>query len=237
MFFRKKTVAAAVAGKEMEEKGTTPFLRDHGGKQDDRYMNLAVSAHNWRAAFRITAALLAVSMAFNGYYMLSSKYVPYVVMVDKIGHVLSVGVADRAKPVDSKRVIREQMVQWVENSRLIVGDQYAQKRFMEWVYARVLDGSAAKRSLDQFVQDRSPFKTAANYTVSAQVTLALQISNQTYQVEWTEVFRSPNGAVLKEERWKGVFTYRTEPLHTEEGINANGAGFFVTDFTWSKVAG
>ncbi|KAA0178828.1 type IV secretion system protein [Cupriavidus gilardii] len=235
MFFRKKKTENAPPGEERQQS-TTPFLRDHGGKQDDRYMNLAVAAQNWRAAFRITAALLAVSMAFNGYYMVSSKFVPYVVAVDKLGHVVSVGVANRANPIDNKRVIREQMVQWVENSRLIVGDQAAQKRFIQWVYARVQDGTPAKRALDQFIQERKPFQTAAKYTVSAQVTVALPVSDQSYQVEWTEVFRSLTGAVLHEERWKGVFSYRTEPLQTEEGIRANGAGFFVTDFTWSKVA-
>ncbi|KMY85165.1 hypothetical protein BUMB_02030 [Candidatus Paraburkholderia calva] len=114
-------------------------------------MNLAVARHNDRVEKRILSALLAISMAFNGYYMMSSKYIPYIVETDKIGNIISVGAADRANPVDNKRVIREQMINWVENARLIVGDQADGKRFQKWVYARVQERSAAKTALDRFI--------------------------------------------------------------------------------------
>lgn len=219
------------------EKPSSPFLRSHNGEQDDRYMNLAVAVHNGRVQNRILCAILAMSVAFNGYYMMSSKFVPYVVALDKIGNIISVGPADRANPVDNKRVIREQMINWVEYSRLIIGDQAAGKRFQKWVYARVQEGSAAKKALDHFYADRKPFETAADHTVDAQVTLCLPVSDNTFQIEWTETLHAPNGAELGKERWKGVFTYKIVPLNTEAGIRVNGAGFFVTEFTWSKVLG
>lgn len=227
----------AKAGKSKGEKPSSPFLRPQAGEQDDRYMNLAVARHNDRVEKRILYALLAMSMAFNGYYMVSSKFIPYVVQTDKIGNIISVGPADRANPVDNKRVIREQMINWVENARLIVGDQGAGKRFQKWVYARVQEGSAAKAALDHFYVERRPFETAADHTVDAQVTLCLPVSDNTFQIEWTETLHAPNGTELGKERWKGVFTYKIVPLNTEAGIRVNGAGFFVTEFTWSKVLG
>lgn len=246
MFKRKKPAEAAVDGDvtgavaasaAKSEKAESPFLRAHGGEQDDRYMNLAVARHNAQVGFRIVSAILAISVSFNGYYLLSSKYIPYVVVEDKIGNIISVGVADRANPVDSKRVIREQMIDWVEYSRLIIGDQAAQKRFIGWVYARVQEGTPAKKELDRFILERKPFQTAADHTVDAAVTLALPVSDHTFQVEWTETMYSPNGDVIGKERWKGNFTFKIVPLNTEAGIRANGAGFFITDFTWSKVLG
>lgn len=198
-------------------------------------MNLSIATRNWQLAWQITAAILAVSVAFNGYYMTASKFIPYVVAVDKLGTVISVGPADQAHPIDNVRVVREQMIRWVEYARLIVADAEAQKRFMNWVYARVQSESAAKRALDRFVHQRKPFATAAQHTVNAHVTLALPISRHSYQVEWTETWRAPNSDVIRTERWKGLFTYRTAPLYTDQAIRANGAGFFITQFSWSKV--
>ncbi len=198
-------------------------------------MNLSIATRNWQLAWQITAAILAVSVAFNGYYMMSSKFVPYVIAVDKLGAVISVGPANRAHPIDDARVIREQMIRWVEYARLVVADPEAQKRFLHWVYARVQSESAAKRALDRFVYQRKPFATAAQHTVDAHVTLALPVSKHSYQVEWTETVHAPNGDLIRTERWKGLFSYRIASLDTDDAIRANGAGFFITQFNWSRV--
>lgn len=220
------------------EKGSSAFLAVPDGQRDDRYLNLAVEKRNWQIAWRITAALLAVSIGFNGYYQMSSKFVPYVVAVDKLGTVIAVGPASKMNAVESKRVIREQVIRWVEWSRTVSGDQDAQKTFMRFVYARVESGGSAFRRIDTFYHDeRKPFTTAAQYTVTANVTLALPVSDSTYQVEWTETKHAPNGDILSQERWKGLFTFKTVVLDKDEDIQRNGAGFFITDFSWSKVLG
>src|SRR5260363_157854 len=62
-----------------------------------------------------------------------------------------------------------------------------------------------------------------------------RMSKRSYQVEWTETLHLPNGDVIRTERWKGLLSYRIAPLSTDEAIRANGAGFFITQFSWSKV--
>ncbi|WP_080500772.1 type IV secretion system protein [Burkholderia pseudomallei] len=245
MFGRKKKGGGDAAEEVVKAKkdggrdrSRSPFLQEPDGNRDDRYLNLAVEKRNWQVAWRITAALLAVSMSFNGYYMMTSKFIPYVVAVDKLGTVVSVGQPSRANPVDSRRAMREQVIRWVEWSRIIAGDQDAQKTFMRYVYARVQAGSPAYKKLDSFYHDeRKPFATAAEYTVETLVTLALPVSDHSYQVEWTEIRHAPNGDVLGEERWKGLFTFKTTVLNKDEDIQRNGTGFFITDFSWSKVLG
>jgi type IV secretory pathway TrbF-like protein len=212
---------------------SNPYI-EHKQEQDDRYLNQAVAKYNWQVAWRITAGLLAISMGFNGYYMLQSKFIPIPIAVDEIGHMVVVGPADKDHPIDNKRVLRAEMIQWIEDARMIVGDHLAQKHFMRRVYARVIDGSQAKNALDAYYEERKPFKTAATETVSAEVTLALPTSENTSQIEWTETWRNLAGEVIRRERWKAILTFKVSPLDTEEGIRANPAGFFVTAFTWSK---
>lgn len=217
-------------------KKVSPFIAPEvADSNKDRYMQLAVDKRNWQVAWRITAAILAVSVTFNGYYMVSSKFVPYIVAVDKLGHIVSVGVADRANPIDWKRVVHSEMVEWVEGTRRVVSDQAAQKYFLRKSYARVEEGSPAKKSLDAFIKDTKPFESAARQTVDARVSYALPRDGSTYEIEWTETKIAPNGDKIGEERWKGVFTYKLVSADSEGAIRANGAGFYITEFKWSKV--
>lgn len=237
MFGRKKTKAVpeAVDATVVEKpaaKTANPYMANRADT-DDRYMNLAVARQNWIKAFLISNALLAVSIGFNGYYMTQSKFIPYIVNTDKIGHVVSVGVADKANPVDMKRIVRGAVIEWVQNSRYVVSDKLAQKKFIGDVYAHVSSTGKAKKMLDAYYKQRSPFDLAEKQTISAEVTMALP-SGDSWQIEWTETIRNTVGEIVGTERWKGIFTIAITPMDTEEAIRANPSGVFITDFTWSK---
>lgn len=221
--------------KSKVEQTESPFLNQE--KSKDRYMDLAADKRNWRIAFQITAALLAVSIGINANYVLTSKFQPYYVMVDQLGHVVSVGPADTANPVDFKRVVRAEMADWIENTRRVVSDQAAQKAFLRKSYARVDGGSAAKLKLDEFIAKTKPFEAAAVSTVEPEVKYTLPRAANTFEVEWEETRIAPNGQRIGSERWKGVFTYKIVAPTTEAAIRANGAGFYITEFQWSKVNG
>jgi type IV secretory pathway TrbF-like protein len=221
--------------KSKVEKTESPFLNQE--KSKDRYMDLASDKRNWRIAFQITAALLAVSIGINANYVLTSKFVPFYVMVDQLGHVISVGPADAANPVDFKRVVRAEMAEWIENTRRVVSDQAAQKAFLRKSYARVDGAGAAKLKLDEFIANTKPFEAAAVNTVEPEVKYTLPRTGNTFEVEWEETRIAPNGQRIGSERWKGVFTYKIVAPTTESAIRANGAGFYITEFQWSKVNG
>lgn len=226
---------AATAAKKREKAAANPYI-EHQRNQDDRYMNLAKAKHNWQVAFCMQSALLSISIAFNGYALLKPKFQPYLMAMDQIGHVVVVGPVDAANPVDSKRVVRGQTIEWIERSRAIVGDLTAAKANVEWVYARVGANSAAKAKLDEYYKQREPYKTAASSSATATVTLALQTGNS-YELEWTEEWRSLQGDVLRKERWKARVTFAIEAQNDEARIRRNPVGYFVTDFSWSKQNG
>lgn len=223
------------AKKSKSKEAENPYV-NHGRNQDDRYMNLAKAKHNWQVAFCMQSALLAISIAFNGYALLKPKFQPYLMAMDQIGHVVVVGPVDASNPVDSKRVIRGQTIEWVERSRAVIGDLTAAKQNVEWVYARVGANSAAKKKLDEYFRQREPYKTAASSSATATITLALQTGN-TYELEWTEEWRNLQGDLLRKERWKARVTFAVEAQNDEMRIRRNPVGYFVTDFSWSKQSG
>jgi len=233
VFGKKKQADKSTEPKKKKEERTR-FL-DHQEADDDRYMNSAVAKHNWQVAWRLTMGMLAISFSFNGYYMMQPKYIPYTIEVDKIGHVISVGAADKGNPIDSKRVLRRQVIEFIENSRTVIGDNLAQKRIMNWVYARVPGNSKAKTYLDEFYRDRKPFTMAKTETISVDQVNPLPLaSDKTWQVEWIETRRNLAGEVVSKESWKAVLTYEISPLDSKEGIDSNPLGFFVPSFSWSK---
>lgn len=223
-----------VAAANEVSKNPNPYLANRRDT-DDRYMNLSVSRQNWIRAFQIVAGLLALSISFNGYYMTQSKFIPYIVEVDKIGHVVSVGLADKSNPVDQKRILRSTIIGWIENSRTIISDRLALKRNFEKVYANVTSTGKAKKQLDLYYKERQPFEVATKLTVTAEVTLALPTAGNTWQIEWSETTRNQAGEVIGlPERWKAQVTYDFVFLSTEEAIRANPTGIFITDYSWSK---
>ncbi len=237
MFKRKSKDAEGVvqvSAKESFTKSGNPYIENKEAA-DDRYMNLAVSRQNWIRAFQIVCALLAVSIGFNGYYSTQSKFIPYFIAYDKIGHVVSVGVVDRTNQIDSKRIIRNSMIEWIENSRAVISDKLEMKRKINAVYSHVGANSKVKKQLDKYYKERQVFDLAARQTISAEVTLAIPRAGNTWEIEWTESRISQSGEVVGlPERWKAIITYDFVVLDKEDAIRANPTGIFVTEYSWEK---
>jgi len=202
---------------------------------DDEKMNLKVATHNWQVMARLLCGLLGLSMLANGYCMLRPKFEPYIVAVDELGQRVSVGPASAAKPADMKRLSRAEVREWIENSRIVIGDKAGQKTFIRRAYSRVGESSAAKKQLDAFYREPSIWDRAEKMTVTPKVKLVLPTSENTWQVEWEDEIRALTGDVIAIERWKAVITTEIRPQSDSAAIDANPLGFFITSFNWSKV--
>ncbi len=227
MFRRKKT--------EIPTSGKEPDAVTHPVAADDRYMNLSVSVHNWQTMSRVLAGLLALSLAWNGYYMMQSKFVPVPIMVDKLGQTVVVGPVTDVVPLDNERIIRREIADFIEYSRSITGDYILQKKRMRWLGARVPNDSSTKRILDELHKVRDPYETAKNMTITTEHINVLRQTDQTYQVEWEEVSRKLSGEVITVEHWKALLTYRLIKQTKLEDININPVGFLVPELSWSKL--
>lgn len=238
MFGRKKKQAGVEIVEEVKPakgpKAVNPYL-ENVGALDDRYMTLSVSRQNWIRAFQMSTALLAISIGFNGYYSTQSKFIPYIIVVDKIGHIISVGAVDKANPIDTKRVVRTTMMEWIVDARTVSSDRASMKKTINKVYAHVGSTSKVKKQLDAFYKERDVFALSATQTITAEITLAIPRGGNTWEIEWTETRIAQNGEPIGlPERWKAIITYDFVVLDKEEAINANPTGTFITEFSWSK---
>lgn len=221
-------------GTSKSDKAGNPYI-ENKEESDNEKANLKVATHNWQVMSRLLCGLLGLSMLANAYCMLQPKFIPYVVAVDELGHRVSVGPASEARPADVKRLSRAEVREWIENTRIVIGDKAGQKAFIRRAYARVGESSAAKKQLDAFYREPSIWDRAARMSVTPKVKLVLPTSENTWQVEWEDEIRALTGDVIGVERWKAVITTEIRPQSGAEAIDANPMGFFITSFNWSKV--
>lgn len=234
MFFKKKQLPTS--GKEPSKAmDKLPHNLDPQPHNDDRYLNQSVSIHNWQVMARLLVALLAMSMFFNGYYMMQSKFIPVPIEVDKLGQAVVLGPVTEMKPIDTERVIRTEIADFIDYSRSVTGDYILQKKRLRWLGARVPNDSSTRRIIEELHKKRDPYETAKGMTINAEHITVLRQTEKTYQAEWEEVSRKLSGEVVSVEHWKALLSYELKPQSKLEDININPFGFYATELSWSKI--
>lgn len=188
----------------------------------------------------ILSLLIALSAVGGIVYIgQQSKFVPYVVAVDKLGNAAAISRADRAAPVDS-RVMQATLAAFINDARLVTPDVAVQRAAIFRLYAHLAPNDPATLKMTEFLngsEDANPFKRAATETVHIEITSALPQSAETWQIDWIEETRNREGALKQSVRMRALVTAYVAPPDNrtgEEQIRRNPLGIFVRDFSWAK---
>ncbi len=170
---------------------------------------------------------------------MQSKFVPYVVQVDKLGQAVAVAPADRAAPVD-QRVVHASLAAFIADARLVSPDSAVQRNAVFRLYAMLNTQDPATNKMNEWLNgdpEASPFKRAARETVMAEILSVIPQSPETWQIDWREAVRDRQGALKSTSIMRALVTVYVIPPDmniTEEQIRRNPLGIFVRDFSWSK---
>ena len=209
---------------------------------DERYGDLVLGKRNWQIA---ASGLLCLSLILAGgiaWLANRSRYIPYVVEVDKLGYALTVpqALSPKNEPDDTARMKRYEVAAFIRNARSVSSDPQVEHGMLNSLLAHAR--GAADRFLDEYYHsgnfDHNPFKIAEKETVSVQVDSILQLSPTSYQVRWTETRRDLNGAADgAPTHWEGVLQTEIIPPNSEDAIVSNPLGFYVTQISWTGQQG
>lgn len=168
-----------------------------------------------------------------------SKFVPYVIEVDKLGEVRAVAAVQRAgEPTPA--VVRSAVSNFIADSRMVTPDLQLQRKAVFRVYSKLAAADPATMKMNEHLNGKdteSPFKRAEKVMVSTEIKTVLPQTPETWQVDWVEVTRDRQGVKLTEERWRALVTVYTAPPSkdtTEQQIQDNPMGIHVRDYSWSK---
>jgi type IV secretion system protein TrbF len=213
----------------------TPYKRARQ-EWDNRIGSSAVQARTWRLiAF---AMLFFVAMpAVGGMIWLGSQptKVPYIVEVARDGSAISRGEVGKAweswKPTDPS--IRYHLQRFIQDTRMISSDGAVVKR--NWLDAYKLVTASGSNTLNAYVQKSDPFVRIATERVSVEVLSMVQLSQESWQVDWKESVWGIHGEPLGDSYWRGIFRIMLKQPRTEEQFASNPIGLYIDEFHWSRI--
>lgn len=200
--------------------------------------DLARGKRNWQLmAFLLVGVLSVVTVAYVR-LAASSRVVPYVVEVNKLGQITTVGVAEQMKAPE-QRLVASELAQFVRAIRTVfpAAAGAAQAEMIRRGYAFVAPDAAGFLN-DYFANPRNdPRVLGARLTRQIDVTGVLRVPNSSvWRLQWTETERSTQpGGPTHTTAWEGYATVTLVPPATADAIQANPLGLYLTTINWTQV--
>jgi type IV secretory pathway TrbF-like protein len=247
----KEKLKSLIFRSPMAESAGSDSLPDGAKNSDNPYLtarrtwnNHVGSVVSSRQTWQVVGigSLLIALAAVGGVIHIGSKskFIPYVIEVDKLGQQRAVGPADEAAPADP-RVIQAAVADFISCARLVTPDVALQRKAVFCVYSKLAPNDPATAKMNQWLnsnEEASPFKRAEKHTVSIEITSVLPQTKETWQVDWVETISDRQGGEqTKPYRMRAlVMVYTAEPTAdtTDEQMRRNPGNVFVRDFSWSK---
>lgn len=228
-----------LAGGRRKGESNNPFLSTRRTWND--YLAAQVASRKLWQTMTCLSLLIALVAVFGCVYNCTkSKYIPYVIEVDKLGHVAPTSGPLEISTFDNQRVIQATLADFIEQARTVTPDVSIQRKLIFKLYDKMNPSDPATMKMNDFLNgdpDKNPYKRAETEMVNVEITSVLAQSEHTYQVEWDESTRSRNGALKNKAHWKALITvYIVDSRDfTEEMIRKNPAGIFIENFSWTKI--
>ncbi|MET0086498.1 MAG: conjugal transfer protein TrbF [Sedimenticola sp.] len=219
----------------VSKSSSNPYL-DARREWNERYGDYISQAATWRMIAIITALVSLMAVGGALYLASQSKFIPYIVEVDRQGHATAIGPAVKASKAD-ERVIMAMLAEFISNWRSVTMDVEIQKRQVFNVYAHISSADPAYTTLNEYFKSADPFQRARTEVVSVEVTSLLRLSESAWEVEWTERMRDRNGHMLNKSRhFKGALkTLLTKSSEDRHRLQVNPIGLYITELSWAEM--
>ena len=188
-------------------------------------------------------SLMIVLVAVGGVIQIGSqsKFIPYVVQVDKLGQAAAAGPVSAASPTD-KRVIHAAVAQFIVNARTVTPDVALQRKAVFGVYAMLSPTDPATAKMNEWLNGdngSSPFERAAKEMVNVEITAVMPQTPDTWEVDWTETTRDRQGVMkgspVNMRALITVYTAETTPNTSEQQLRMNPLSIYVRNYSWSRL--
>lgn len=199
---------------------------------NERYGSYVKAASAWRIVGVAGMAMAVIGFSYGLYQSTQVKLVPYIVEVDKLGAAAVAGYPQQIEYADP-RVVRAALGGFITSFRSITPDAVVQKQYIDRTYALLRTSDPATEKINNWFRGNSPFERAKTKTVAIEVNNVVALSNQSYQIDWTEFERDRKGKETVTRRFRGIATVTITPPQDEEIIRLNPIGLYLRDFDWT----
>ena len=182
---------------------------------DERYADLAIGKRNWQliaAACSIVSLVLAAGMVWQAS---RSRYLLYVVQVDKQGYALTQPqpLTAAAMPDLTARMERYEVAAFIRDARTVTSDPQVEHQMLNALLAHATRRSRPipRRLLPRRQLQHNPFKLAEKQTVTIQIDSILQLSPKLPGALDGAAARSERGGEGAPTHWEAVLQTEIVP--------------------------
>lgn len=205
------------------------------------HMREVTASRMMMAVFVVIALLIALG-AIGGLVHVAeqSKFIPYVVEVDKLGQTLAVNRADSVSAYDD-RIIRASLAAFITDARTVTPDVSLQRKFIFTLYGMISQSDPAFIKMNEYLngnEKSTPFARAETELVDVQIRNVLPLTQDSWQVDWQETTRERSGAVKKTVDYRATLSLYIKPPGaniSETEIHLNPIGLYIKDFSWAPL--
>lgn len=195
-----------------------------------------------RKMWQVTAltSLMCMMLCIMGviYIGSQSKITPYIVEVDSLGRSQFMGVIPTYENID-QRVINVILTDFISDYRTISSDVDLGIKFINRLFAKLDPNDTAHTKIAEQFSKNNPIEEGKSKTVDVKVTAILQISPQSYAIEWTETTRdrSRSGKITDIGKYKSIVTVKNTDTSNMsfEQLQNNPVGLYITDFSLQRL--
>ncbi len=199
----------------------------------ERYGSYVRAAAAWRIVGIFAMLMAVIGFSYALFQSTRVKLIPYIVEVDRLGTAANAGFPQQIEYADP-RVVRATLGSFITNFRSVTPDTVVQKQYIDRTYALLRTSDAATEKINAWFRANSPFDKARGATVAIEVNNIVALSNQSYQIDWTEFERDRKGGeVGQPRRFRGIATVTLTPPQDEGVIRLNPIGLYLRDFEWT----
>ena len=228
-------IKSLMGNKKGSVKQDSPYLTARRS-WNDHTARLKTEKFVWQLVGIISLLIALSSVGGIIYIGQQSKFVPYIVQVDKLGKAVGYAQAQRAS-APNQLITRAEIADFIAASRIVTPDSDLQRKAIFRVYAKLAHNDSATAEMNEFYMTKDAFERAKTEVVSTEIRSVMPQTNQTWEVEWIETVRDRSGVLKSRSNWRALVTVYHVPVSektTEAQLLQNPTGLFVRDFSWSK---
>lgn len=198
---------------------------------NERYGSYIKQAHTWKI---ISISLMLITLlAVGGFIYTSSqnRFIPYIVQINKLGEPISIFRA-KATIIKDPKIIKFSLSEFIVNYRTVYNDKDVQVQMIKKAYNYLSANSPAYNMLTQYFVDNPPFYQ--NKRVVVKIISVLNLSKNSWQIDWEEETFNSKGELIQTENYKGITKFAIVPPTSEERILKNPIGLYITEFNFNQ---
>lgn len=205
-------------------------------KEYDRIIGLQNKENKtWRIIAVASLSFLFLSLLLLLYAIKLPKTIPMVITVSEYGEAKYVGNVSKMSYSNMKVpdiAIQYQIKRFVTNMNTITSDAQVMKQNIRDCY-NMLSGDAGLK-LSNILKNDNPFDKFGDIKQSILLESILQLSPQSYQVDYIQSKITMTGVVTDRTRYRGIISIALLEPPENKKIE-NPLGIYISDFDFTKV--